>query len=116
MSVSLKVQKSGFEFPFKRRHHVAVAWRDTILIWGGYTDGNRTHNDPKVVQYRERQSGRWIMKTAGGDYPPKSDSQHVLAAHVLNDKLYVLVSYDFVHAYSSARSSKAMDTTTCKSS
>ena len=90
MSVSIKVQKSVFEFPFERRNFVAEAWRDSVLIWGGFTDGLRAPHDPKVVQYSDRKSGGWIAKSTRGDYPPWSSSLHVLTAHVLNDKLYVL--------------------------
>ena len=46
MSVSIKVQKPGFEFPFERRNFVAEAWRDSVLIWGGFTDGLRAPHDP----------------------------------------------------------------------
>ena len=90
MSVSIKVQKPGFQFPFERRNFVAEAWRDSVLIWGGFTDGLRAPHDPKVVQYSDRKSGGWIAKSTRGDYPPWSSSLHVLTAHVLNDKLYVL--------------------------
>ena len=87
MPAPYKVQSSGLELPFKVRDHIAVAWKDTILIWGGRNDNDTRR--PEVVRYREGQSGKWITKTTSGDYPPGQCSFSV-TGHVLNDKLYVL--------------------------
>ena len=71
MPVPFKVQKSRVKLPFHIADHIAVAWKDSILIWGG-NKGGRDY-PLGLVTYREGKSGEWITKTTTGECPPLLD-------------------------------------------
>ena len=87
MPVPFKVQKSRDKLPFHIADHIAVAWKDSILIWGGNIGGR--DYPLGLVTYREGKSGEWITKTTMGECPTRIDPYPV-GAQVLDDKLFVL--------------------------
>ena len=82
----------GSHLPFvhHRASHVAVTWKDLVIIWGGMMDENHwpwgalppeyenpededeepwaTEHDPNAVYCH--MNGKWIPKTTYGDVPP----------------------------------------------
>ena len=62
--------------------HVALPWRDAVILWGGQSGG--IVDDSKVYCH---QSGKWTAKQTSGSVP---QGRYGATAEVLNDKMFVL--------------------------
>ena len=85
--------------------HVAVTWRDSVIVWGGIKRGEWSDTEPcnpdpcKVYIYT---GGEWIRKHTSGVVPLHS-FQNV--AHVIKDTLWVLSGRNAAHLTSWNRNS-----------
>ena len=67
-----RVHKTGLKFPFKIEDHVAVTWKNTTIVWGGYNENTST----SLSEVNCHQSGEWIKGPSTYDnrknfgYPP----------------------------------------------
>ena len=84
MAEPYRIIKSELQLPHKRVGHVAVTWKNAILIWGGQTVPY-SQLDSHVYMYL---SGKWTKKETTGHVPKICDGM----AHVVNDKMFVLGS------------------------
>ena len=81
-----RVQKTGFKFPFKVEDHVAVTWKNTTIVWGGYDENTST--SLSVVHCH--QSGEWTKRETGGDIPCEA---YEATAEVIHDAMFVLGAF-----------------------
>ena len=88
MSLHYSVEVAEEPFPDARSCHVAVTWKDTILIWGGksFNEDDGTFTDHKTDIYCHI-SGQWHRKDTIGDAPP---GYREAAVEVINDSMLVL--------------------------
>ena len=84
MAVPFSIEKLA-PLPFKVTRHVAVTWKDLIIVWGGYSQD--IANTSSVVHYHS--SGRWIRQETQGNVPRIRDVWDVVG-HVIDDKMYIL--------------------------
>ena len=63
------VEWSKHQFPHKTSGHVAVTWRDSVIVWGGY---NRSGKVPRNVVFQSVAGGEWVSRDASGDVPDES--------------------------------------------
>ena len=79
----------GSRLPFvhNRSSHVAVTWKDLVIIWGGTADEHRwpSEFDPNAVYCH--MDGKWIAKTTCGDVPGIRENA---GAEVLDDTMYLM--------------------------
>ena len=83
MAAPYRIHKSESSLPHKRVGHVAVTWNKATIIWGGRTLDPMI-SDSEVYMHI---SGRWIRKETRGDVP----TTYTSAAHVIKDKMFVLI-------------------------
>ena len=63
------VEWSRHPFPHKISGHVAVAWRDSVLVWGGNNSkGKLSHN----VVLMSVAGGDWVSMETSGKAPEES--------------------------------------------
>ena len=67
MSVPFSIQEAEDPFPFPITDHVAVRWRESIVIWGGYNYHESQPTDGSVVYCHSK--GKWIRVVTSGDAP-----------------------------------------------
>ena len=64
------VQWSKDQFPHKISGHVAVTWRDSVIVWGG---NNRNGKVPHGVVFMSvAGGGEWVGRETSGDAPDES--------------------------------------------
>ena len=112
---SMSNPELGSHLPFvhHRSHHVAVTWKDLVIIWGGMMDEYHwpwgalppeyenpededeepwaTEHDPNAVYCH--MNGKWSPKTTYGDIPP-GVWEHA-GAEVLDDTMYLMFGRSF---------------------
>ena len=88
MSVPLCIQKAEDPFPFPITDHVAVRWRESIVIWGGYNYHESQPTDGSVVYCHSK--GKWIRVVTSGDAPKSVWPTNV---QVIEDQLLVRSDY-----------------------
>ena len=87
------------EDAFDRAGHVAVTWRDSVIVWGGakyvvekkQLENNCVQRTQKAItkticKVYIHNGGEWITKHTSGDVPLHS---LVPAAHVIKDTMWV---------------------------
>ena len=71
-------------FPYGELYnHVAVSWNNATLIWGGFKN---------TFEVFHHLRGKWTVRTTSGDLPKSGWRKDV---QLINDKLYMLVPYQF---------------------
>ena len=88
MAEPYRIIKSQLSLPHKREGHVAVTWKNAILIWGGQTDDHSITSSQLRSHVYMHLSGKWTVKETTGPVPILSEDM----AHVVNDKMFVLGS------------------------
>ena len=81
---SFHVQRSKYPFARNLRGLKAVAWNNTIIVLGGYTNVSVTE---KSVVYFHR-SGEWVRQETSGDIPEIFHSN--VKVEVLNNKIILV--------------------------
>ena len=78
------VEWSKLPFPHKISGHVAVVWRDSVIVWGG---NNSRGKVPPDVVFMSVAGGDWVSMKTNGKAPEES---RFTKAQVVNDKMYIL--------------------------
>ena len=81
--VPFRVRKTGLMFPFKIENHVAVTWKDTTIVWGGYDETTST----SLSAVYSHRSGEWSKRETSGDVPCEA---YEATAEVVRDAMFVL--------------------------
>ena len=97
---SMSDPELGSHLPFvhNRSNHMAVTWKDLVIILGGVSDngsvwtpyGPHRENefDPHAVYCH--MDGKWFPKTTYGDIPPYLGFRDNAGAEVLEDTMYLM--------------------------
>ena len=85
MALPFRFQQSALPLPYGRERHLAVTWKNAVIVWGGQSI---SEDDAMSVVYYHI-SGKWIKKLTSGDMP-ECNSIGTKRGHVIEDKLYVL--------------------------
>ena len=92
MATPFSVQWSKLPFPHEISGHVAVTWKDTVIVWGG--------NIPHNVVVQCVAAGEWVTGETSGEVP--DESQLGGKPHVVNDKMFLLrrgdIARNVIHA------------------
>ena len=87
---NLTMSTPAIDVATKRSDHIAVTWKDTIIVWGGLdrdaVDNPVHYFSPSRVFYHKE--GEWLMKETTGDLPRDQPHQNA-TAHVLGDEMFV---------------------------
>ena len=84
MSQPFKIMRSADQLPHKRVRHMAVTWKNTTIVYGGFA-----LEEPRIDQLSVlfiHKSGKWTKKNTYGDFPTWSQ---LSGAHVVNDRMFV---------------------------
>ena len=89
MALPISFERSSLPSSLRRYGHVAVTWKNAIIVWGGFIIEEHPNSDTRSSIYYHL-SGKWIRKETRGVLP---DSSHYCQGHVINDIMYVVRSY-----------------------
>ena len=64
-----RVQWSKHQFPHKISGHVAVTWKDSVIVWGG---NNRNGRVPHNEVFMSVAGGEWVSMETTGEEPDES--------------------------------------------
>ena len=84
MSVPFNIQKATTSFPCPVTAHVALTWRNSVVIWGG-SSPPEARRDLSVVYHHS--SGEWIRMETRGDVPEHAIQTSV---RVIEDQLIMV--------------------------
>ena len=83
--VPFTIQRSTVPFPHKILGHVALTWRNAIIVWGGWGRFHQLKDLSKVYYHKQ---GQWLKMMTTGDIPYTYKGERT--TQVLNDKMYMI--------------------------